>query len=174
MAEATNENKDESDVRHPFLTGLRYQVYMFIDDNPYCTRKDISKGLGLAGSTATARVKELIDEGFVSDVSGMTKLNNTGVRARCLHVTTRQTRGNPLDKVNVVVELTIDCNGVYGARARVVGGKPQYTHATTIAKKTIKLTAPHPDTYSSEFAEEKVSRISRAEVLSNAELIIDG
>ena len=47
------------------LGNAQKQVYDFIADHPDCSYNDISRGLGLHHNTATARIKELRDLGYV-------------------------------------------------------------------------------------------------------------
>lgn len=166
-----------SDYRHPHLTGLRQDVYDFVNDNPKCTRQDVADGIRLKSSTTTARIKELIDEGFLFE-PGDKKRNKSGVMSRCLMVTDRPKGGKPLDKVRVEVTLTIDHNGRYGADARVVGGGSTNSGSSfAIKRQQITLTAPHPDTYKSSRAAagktSTVSTVTRMETQANAGDIID-
>jgi hypothetical protein len=170
--EASTHEDDHKSARHPHLQGQRGFIYQFIRANSLCTREDVAKGCGLKSSTATARVKELIDEGYVIE-PGDVKLNTSNVRAKCLLASSRNAGGKALDKVRVEVRLTIDCNGVYGATAHVVGGGVQAGHATPIASKRLTLTAPHPDTYEVSTDAPTVSRVSRADTQAHADLILD-
>jgi hypothetical protein len=171
---ASYHDDSSTDARHPFLHGLRQDVYYFVQANPNCTRDDVSRGLSLKSSTATARIKELIDEGFIFEPPGIRKENRSGVRAKVLRVTDRQQGGKPLDRVRIEIELTIDCSGNYGARARVVGGDPTGHPAHVIKKQNVTITAPHPSTYASLFTEGEVVPVSRYELQAHAEDIIEG
>ena len=162
------------EARHPHLSGLRQDVYYFIQHNPNSTRRDVAKGLGLPNNVATARIKELIDEGFLWEPPNIRKENSSGVRARVLRVTDRREGGHALDRVRVEVELTIDCNGVYGATAHVVGAPLQAKNAFPILKKRITVTAPHPDTYKSSVQKNDVTPISRYELQSGQGDILEG
>lgn len=172
--EASQYDEDETTARHPGLQGLRLDVYQFVADNPNSTRDDVSRGLSLKSSTATARVKELIDEGFLFEPIGVRKMNSSGVRAKCLHVTDRPQGGSPLDRVRIEVELTIDRNGVYGARATVHGGKPQHGPVTVIKRASYSLTAPHPDTYDSQANSKRIAHVSRMDTAQHMDDIIEG
>ena len=101
----------------------------------------------MKSSTATARVKELIDEGYIWEPPAR-RAGRSGVLSKTLAATERKTGASPLDRVQIEIELTIDCNGNYGARASVVGAPLPPPYTTTIQRKRITLTAPHPDTYS--------------------------
>lgn len=171
---ASSHNDSNTDARHPFLHGLRQDVYYFVRSNPDCTRDDVSRGLALKSSTATARIKELIDEGFIFEPPGIRKENRSGVRAKVLRVTDRQQGGKPLDRVRIEIELIIDCSGNYGARARVIGGEPTGHPTHVIKKQNITITAPHPSTYYSLFAEGEVIPVSRYELQAHADDIIEG
>lgn len=162
-------DEDVKGGRHPLLHGQHQDVYQFISANPYCTREDVSRGTGLRSSTATARIKELIDEGFVTEPPGHRKVNRSGVKAKTLHVTHRATGGKPLDKVRVEVQLTVDMYGHYAAHARVIGQKGQIGTPVPIKKQRLTMTAPHPDTYRSAFG----GNVSVAETEAHAEDIID-
>ena len=171
--QAEYKEEKSSDARSAHLQGLRLDVWQFINDNPGCTRDDVSRALSLKSSTATARIKELIDEGFVIEPGGR-KLNKSGVRAKVLTLNPdRKAGGKPLDRVRVEVTLTIDCNGVYGAQAKVIGGKPQAKDHIPILGKRLTLTAPHPDTYKSAFIEGDVVEVSRAETVWRRDDIIE-
>lgn len=166
----------EDDVkggRHPLLQGQHLTVYQFIHDNLYCTREDVSRATGIKSSTATARIKELIDEGFVIEPPGMRKTNKSGVRAKCLHVTDRAQGGKPLDRILIDVILTVDANGNYGAEAHVVKGLPQTGKTIPLKRTRITLTAPHPDSYRSMLDDAEVATVSRHELQTHADDIID-
>lgn len=171
---ASQHDEDESTARHPHLTGLRQDIYYFIRDNQPCTRDDVSRGTQIKSSTCTARIKELIDEGFLVEPPGVTKLNKSGVRSRVLAVSARPMGGSPLDKVRIEIKLTIDSNGTYGVTAFVVRGLPQAGTTHVIKRQRVTLTAPHPDTYKGATASELVSTVSRYEMQSHADDIIDG
>jgi len=172
-ASVRSEEHDRTLARNPFLTGLRQDVYMFVQANPNCTRRDVAKGLGLANNVATARIKELIDEGYLLEPLGERKLNPSGVRAKVLCVSDRPAGGKPLDKVRIEVCLTIDCNGVYGVESHVVGGGHQTGKTHRIKSQRITLTAPHPDSYKALTNAENVSTVSRMEIEKYADNIID-
>lgn len=177
-ASARDSDNDRKQARNPYLSGLRQDVYRFVAENPDVTRKDVSKGLNLGMSSATARIKELIDEGYLFEPPGKRKENSSGVRAKVLRVTDRPEGGSPLDKVRVEIVLTIDCNGGYGAEARVIGASPTSGRTTAIKRQQITVTAPHPDTYRSAAeslkTSDRVTHVSRMEIEQNADDIIDG
>jgi len=172
-SEASEHSDTHTDARHVSLQGIRLDIYRFIEANPKCTRADIVKGLRLMGTTATARVKELIDEGYLFEPYGVRKENLSGVRAKVLMVTNRQQGGKPLDKVRIELALTIDCNGVYGVHARVVSGGLQHGRAHLIKKQSVTITAPHPDTYESAISETQTSRVSPMDTQHHAHDIIE-
>lgn len=172
--EASEHTEDASTARHPHLTGLRQDVYYFVQANQPCTRSDVAKGVRLPNNVATARVKELIDEGFLIEPIGIRKRNSSGVNAKVLMVSDRKQGGSPLDKVRIEVKLTIDHNGVYGVAAEVVGGQRQHGPAHVIKRQRVTLTAPHPDTYKAITAPEQVTEISRFDSQYNAGDIIEG
>lgn len=172
--EATErDDNPETDGRNPILSGLRQDVYQFVKLNPRSTRRDVAQGLGLPNNVATARIKELIDEGLLIEPPGITKRNKSGVRAKVLQISQRPAGGKPLDRVRVEVVLTIDCNGVYGAEAHVVDGQPQTGRPHKILAKKITVTAPHPDTYAAAMDENTVAPVSRHELQHGADDIID-
>lgn len=140
--------------------------------NPNITREDIARGTGIKSSTATARTKELIDEGFLFE-TGERRRNRSGTTAKCLQVSSRKQGGKALDKLRVEVVLTIDCNGVYGAEAKVVGGKPQSGRLHPIKAQRFTLTAPHPRTYKGAFDTEPTATLDRMNIEANAGDIID-
>lgn len=159
------------------LQGQHLDVYRFVEANPNSTREDIAVGIGLKSSTSTARIKELIDEGYLFEPGGR-KRNRSGIRAKTLQVSSRPQGGNLNDRVRIEVQLTIDHNGRYGATAHVVGGLPQNSGSTVAIKKhRITVTAPHPDTYKTSMraksTDTPMQRISRMELEAGADLIID-
>lgn len=164
---------DPSMGRSPELQGQRYDVWQFIQDNPYCTRDMVSRGLSLKASTATARVKELIDLGYVVEPPGARKETAAGVMARCLILSDRKAGGVVNDRVRIEVHLTIDCNGVYGASARVINGDPQSGATTPIATRTMTLTAPPSEAYAASLDTATVSPVSRLQMQREADQIID-
>ena len=170
---ATEVHETSSDARSDALQGLHLDVYRFVKDNPNCTRDDVARGLQMKSSTATARIKELIDEGYLMEPPGVRKTNRSGVSAKCLHVTQRAEGGPRLDKVRVEVSLTIDCDGNYGAEAKVVGGGFQRSRTHIIKRQRITITAPHPDTYKSLLTDEAVARLTRAEIEAHVGETID-
>lgn len=171
LGRSTEEERAEG--RSSTLQGLHLDVYRFVRDNPNCTRDDVSRGIGLKTSTCTARIKELIDEGYLFEPPGVRKPNPSGVKVRVLHVTERPEGGQPLENVRIELDLTIDCNGTYGARARVVNGHPQTGIAHVIRTRQITVKAPHPDTYRSVLDDGTVAKVSRMELTEHAEDIID-
>jgi hypothetical protein len=164
---------DEANGRSPELQGQRYDVWQFIRDNPMCIRDDVSKALGLKASTATARVKELIDLGYVVEPPGATKVGRSGVKGRCLVLSARKAGGVVNDRVRVMVTLTIDCNGVYGASAYVIGGLHQTGAATPILSKPLTLTAPPAASYAASLDPSDVAPVSRLDTQQHASQIID-
>ena len=173
QARSRSEQHDRTRARNPFLSGLRQDVYLFVQNNPRVTRRDVAKGLSLPNNVATARIKELIDEGYLFEPPGIRKRNSSGVNARVLEISDRPAGGSPLDRVRVEVVLTIDCNGVYGAEATVVGGGHQTGKAHPIKKHRVTITAPHPDSYKAAISAENVSTVSRMETENFADDIID-
>lgn len=176
LPEPTNTAEAEPDseeaMRSPELQGQRYEVWQFIGNNSYCTREDVSRGLGLKSSTATARIKELIDLGYVVEPPGMRKENRSGVKAKCLVLSDRKAGGTINDRVRVEVTLTIDCNGVYGASARVVNGLPQSGNPTPIKRQIITVIAPSTG-FSGSTGPEPLAPVSKLDLQLNADQIID-
>jgi hypothetical protein len=172
--EATTSEDTQQAGRNPMLQGLRKDVYDFVKRNPDCTRAMVTKGTGIRSSSATARIKELIEQGFLFEPGSRVR-NSSGVMSKCLRCTSRMQGGKPLDKVRVELTLTIDCNGVYGVVARIPNGKPQQSHAVPIKHQSTTITAPHPDAYNLPDASGSVavSRVSRIEVETYAGDIID-
>jgi hypothetical protein len=161
------------------LQGIALDVYRFIENNPLCTRDDVSRGLDMKTSTATARIKELIDDGFVVEPSGQRRVNRSGVSSRCLLASDRPQGGAPLDKIRIRVTLTIDHNGVYGAKAEVVDGEKQSGRTMALADKVVTIAAPHPENYAEEakrvdddFA--PMSRVSKTEIIETGFDVIEG
>lgn len=174
QARSRSEQHDRTRARNPSLSGLRQDVYLFVQANPRVTRRDVAKGLSLPNNVATARIKELIDEGYLFEPPGVRKENASGVRAKVLEASNRPAGGQPLDKVRVEVALAIDCNGNYFVHsAHVVGGKRETYRHTVIKKQRVTITAPHPDSYKSSTSAESVSTVSRMETENYADDIID-
>ena len=164
---------DDRAGRSPELQGQRYEVWQFIQNNPHCTREDVAKGLGLKSSTATARIKELIDLHYVVEPPGLRKTNRSGVRAKVLMLSDRKAGGRINDRVRVEVRLTVDCNGVYGAVAHVINGLPQTGAVTTILRKPMTLTAPPTEAYAASLDAAEITTVSRLELQVDADQIID-
>lgn len=164
---------DPTDGRSADLQGIRLDVYTFIRQNPLCTRDDISRGLDMKSSTATARVKELIDLGYVTEPMGVRKENRSGVRVRCLQATDRLMSGQPNDKLEIEVSLTIDCNGRYGATAKVIGGLKQTGKPVTIRRRVVKFIAPPNARNTAEALSTKVGRVTRLDLQINPGQIVD-
>lgn len=172
MATETTADCDKQKARHPHLTGLRQDVYRFVSDNTPCLREDVARGIGLKSSTCTARIKELIDEGFLFE-TGDTRLSRSEVKSKLLFASDRPSGGDPLDKVRIKLTLTIDDNGRYGVWAHVVNGLPALLIAHPIKTTHITVTAPHPDTYKASIAPEKVTTVTRMDTEQHAGDIID-
>jgi hypothetical protein len=153
---------------------------MFIGNNPKCTRRDVAQGLKLPNNVATARVKELIDEGFVYEPVGIRKLNPSGVNARVLEVTDQKAGAKPLDRVRVEVRLAIDYNGNYYVEdAFVVGGsrdEPKgYRHVKTqrFTMTAPRVKPPAKPKYSLDDEPQRVSRMTRQDLIDTQGEIID-
>ena len=173
VTKASERNEQPHDARSEVLQGLHLDVYRFIRNNPNCTRDDVSRGLKIKSSTVTARIKELIDDGFIMEPPGMRRANPSGVSAKCLHVTVRPHGGRKLDRVRIEVELRIDSDGNYYADAHVVGGCSPVSRTQDVKRQRITITAPHPDTYKGLQSTATVERITRAEIEAHAGDIID-
>ena len=98
---------------------MHHDVYLFVKDNPACTRRDIAKALGLRSSSATARVKELIDRGLLME-NGTVMDTVSKKRVRALFAPTDFQHKAPRDRVRVIVKLIVDEKGNYHAAAEVV------------------------------------------------------
>lgn len=59
------------------LNTQQYQVYQYIIEHPFCSRREIEEGLELRTSTATGRIGELKDMDFIF-VDGTKKCDYTG------------------------------------------------------------------------------------------------
>lgn len=128
----------------------------------------------MKSSTATARVKELIDLGYLVEPPGLRKENRSGVKSRVLQVSARKPgTKHRADKVRIEVKLTIDCNGVYGAVARVIGGRKQAAGVHPIATRVLTLTAPPTASYGSILDTSDIAPVSTIETQLNADQIID-
>lgn len=81
---ASSHDEDSSTARHPYLTGLRQDVYYFVAEHPNSTRDDVARGTGIKSSTVTARIKELIDEGFLIEPPNIRKETAAALNQKCL------------------------------------------------------------------------------------------
>lgn len=171
----TPEFETDQKGRNPELTGMHHDVYMFVKDNPACTRRDVAKALGLRSSSATARVKELIDRGLLME-HGTTVDSLTKKTVRCLYAPTDYQHKKPRDRVLVRVQLIVDEAGNYHATAHVVGGKTVAVELRrhVVMDKELTLIAPYPNEYRSMFVKEKLSKVEPRDTLANSKLIIDG
>jgi len=150
---------------------------MFVGNNPNCTRADVARSLKLPNNVATARIKELIDEGFLYEPIGVRKRNPSGVNAKVLHVTDQKAGAKPLDRVRVEVELAIDCNGNYFVHhARVVGGVTKPKGYRKVATKRFTITAPRVEKprkpmYDLDDIDFHVERVSKSDLWDDGEII---
>jgi DNA-binding MarR family transcriptional regulator len=163
--------------RNSVLQGVRFDVYNYVDMNPGCTRKEVAKGTGLTMSSCTARIKELIDEGYLYEPIGEKKLSSSGINVRTLIVTDRSQADKaderPL-RVSVTVSLTRDANGVLGAVAELADPQRQTGKATIISSKKISVVAP-PSTPRSAYKQRvKVTEVRKIDLQHDSSLIIEG
>lgn len=134
---------DETRARNPFLQGLRLDVYHFVLANEPCTRNDVASGLKLRMSSATARIKELIDEGILYEPNGKYKINPSGVKAKLLAVATENVGKAPRDRVVIDVEVFVAPNGWYYAKAAISGRHPDpHQKLQRVATKQISMVLP--------------------------------
>lgn len=172
-ANVTPEWNTEIKGRNPVLNGLKFDVYKFIKDNPGCTRGDVAKGCALKSSTATARVKELIDDGIVYSSKDRRKKDRSGVTVQTLYVSEDALHKRPKDKVLVRVSLKVDASGNYRAEAHVVGEAPRNRSIShTVMVKDVVLQAPYPSEYKHHFLGSG-SVVPSSDTLSNVSLIVD-
>ena len=129
--------------------------------------------LGMKTSTATARIKELLDDGLLIETPETVK-SRFGVSNRTLIVNELYLHKGPRDKVRVEVTLEVDDGGNYHASAKVIGGakQPQGKPHGVMAKE-ITLTAPYPNEYLHLFSDELLEKVSPTNTLANAKLIVD-
>lgn len=158
---------------------MHHDVYLFVKAHPSCTRRDVAKALGLRSSSATARVKELIDRGLLME-RGTTVDQLTKKTVNCLYAPTDFQHKSQRDRVRVTVELIVDANGNYHAQAHVVGSVvnlqslPKKVQRHTVLSKDITVIAPYPNEYRSQFLGDKVAVVDPRDTLANEKLIIDG
>lgn len=154
---------------------MHHDVYLFVKDNPACTRRDVAKALGLRSSSATARVKELIDRGLLME-RGTTVDTLTKKTVNCLFAPTDFQHKAPRDRVRVIVKLIVDEKGNYHAAAEVVDERitPKKVRRHTVMTKEITLIAPYPNEYRSMFIKDKVAVVTARDTMANAKLIIEG
>lgn len=158
--------------RNPELRGQKLDVYLFVKKHPYCTRNDVAKALGMKSSTATARIKELIDAGIILEPP-RTVEGSAGVRNKTLYVSDAATHKAPKDRVRVKVSLIVDEGGNYQAKAEVIDGFPQEGKAHVVMTKEITLVAPYPNEYYHEFSAEPLPVVSPENTMKNLNLIVD-
>lgn len=173
--QATPVDETESRGRNPFLQGLRLDVYNFILANKDCTRADVTKGLSLRSSSATARIKELIDEGLIYEPRGVRKRNGSGVAARALRVSPEGASAAVRDHVQIKVDLFVDTAGYYYAECEVVNGPVlQALEKTKVESKTITVMVDRQEAFAARPMGEKVTPLAHAPANDSKSLIIDG
>ena len=175
--QVTPEWETEIKGRNPSLQGQHLEVYQFIKDNPGCVRSDVTRGCGLRGTSATARVKELIDTGFVHSSSERTKLNpRTRKRVQTLWPMDHAMHRKPKDKVLVTVTLQVDEGGNYHATAKVFAELPTVGRTVNVMTKEVTLLAPYPSEYKHSFIATEngdQAEVPVEDTLANVSLIID-
>jgi len=170
----TPEIDTEQRGRNPELMGMHLDVYLFIKDNPGCTRRDVTTGLALRSGSATARIKELIDRGLLIErgtvVDPLTKKT-----VNTLYAPTDFQHKAPRDRVRVNVYLLVDEDGCYYAYAKVEGGYEfnKKKHTAVVLTKRITIIAPYPNEYMSHFVKDTLAIVHPRDTLANTELIID-
>lgn len=167
----TPENELETKLRSYVLQGLRFDVFQFVKANPGVTREAVARGLGLRAQSATARIKELIDNGFL--VEGDTTKNRSGVSAKQLYVVNEAQHRRPPDKVRIEVLLSVDPSGNYHARAQVVDGNTPTGIARVVKRQKITMVAPNPTEYKHLFTKEDFAVVNPVDTVHNRGLIID-
>lgn len=161
--------------RNPELTGIPHDIYMFVREHPGCSRRDITKALGLRWNSATARVKHMIDAGLLME-NGTVMDTVSKKRVRALFAPTDFQHKAPRDRVRVIVKLIVDEKGNYHAAAEVVDERitPKKVRRHTVMTKEITLIAPYPNEYRSMFIKDKVAVVTARDTMANAKLIIEG
>lgn len=154
--------------------GMHLDVYLFVKDNPGCTRRDITTGLALRSGSSTARVKELLDRGLLIErgtvVDPLTKKT-----VNTLYAPTDYQHKAPRDRVRINVYLLVDEDGCYHAYAKVDGGQAfdKKKRSTVVLTKEITIIAPYPNEYRSHFVNDLIAVVDPRDTLANTKLIID-
>jgi hypothetical protein len=175
--QATPEWETETAVRNPHLQGQLFDVWQFIVQNPGCCRSDVTRGCGLRGTSATARVRELIDMGLVhSDSSRLKRDARTGKNVQTLWPLRDAVHRKPKDRVLVKIVLQVDEEGNYHASAKTLGELPRSGRCVDILVKHVMLLAPYPSEYKHNFLalnEGETAVVPVSDTLANANLIMD-
>jgi hypothetical protein len=158
--------------RNPELRGQKLDVYLFVKRHKYCTRNDVAKALGMKSSTATARIKELIDAGIIYETNKKV-IGSAGVSNKTLFVSENATHKSPKDRVRIKVSLIVDEGGNYHAKAEVIGGFPVEGKPHVVLTKEITLIAPYPNEYYHSFSEEQLTAVPVENTVKNLNLIVD-
>jgi len=153
---------------------MHLDVYLFIKDNPGCTRRDVTTGLALRSGSATARIKELLDRGLLIE-RGTVVDQLTKKTVNTLYAPTDFQHKAPRDRVRINVYLLVDENGNYHAYAKVEGGQEfdKKKHTVLVLTKEITIIAPYPNEYRSHFVSDLVTTVHPRDTLANTKLIID-
>lgn len=174
----THEQDAEIRGRNPTLQGQTLDVYYFIKQNPDCTRADVTQGCSLRSSSATARVKELIDMGLVHSSPARTKISSkTGKRVQVLRAMEEGLHKKPRDSVNVIVTLQVDAAGNYHAKARVLGELLRQGKVVDVMTKDVTVIAPYASDIKHHFmkpGKNNIVEVPLSDTLANVSLIIDG
>jgi hypothetical protein len=169
----TNEYDTEILGRNPALTGQKHEIYLFIKDHPGCTREDVSRATQIKSSTCTARIKDLIDLGFVAASKGRRTRNRTGVSAETLYALDDPLHKVPRDKVLIKIRLLVDSAGRYHADAKVFGELPRQGKCFPVLEKSVTVMAPYVSEFKHHFTG-KESKVPLADTVRNVHLIVDG
>jgi hypothetical protein len=173
VSRVTSETDSEIRGRNPSLNGQKHEIYMFIKEHPGCTRGDVARATKIKSSTCTARIKDLIDLGFVAASKSRRIKDRSGVSVETLYALDAHLHKKPRDKVLVTVSLQVDEAGRYHAIAKVLGELPASGRRVTVMEKEITVYAPYVSEYKHHFIDEPTVEVPITDTLSNVRLIVD-
>jgi hypothetical protein len=173
VSRVTSELDTEIRGRNPALTGQKHEIYMFIKDHPGCTRGDVSRYTKIKSSTCTARIKDLIDLGFVAASKQRRTKDKSGISVETLYALDDALHKKPRDKVLVTVKLFVDEAGRYHAAAKVLGELPVSGVLHSVMEKDVTVYAPYASEYKYKFMDDPAAEVPVSDTLRNVDLIVD-
>jgi len=173
VSRVTSELDSEIRGRNPSLNGQKHEIYLFIKEHPGCTRGDVARATKIKSSTCTARIRDLIDLGFVSASKSRRVKDRSGVSVETLYALKDHLHKKPKDRVLVTIKLMVDEAGRYHAAAKVLGELPVSGALHTVMEKEVTVTAPYVSEYKHKFVDDVLAEVPLTDTLSNVRLIVD-